>query len=326
MTEKEIELVNKLFKKKENHIVDGSFGQIKLYYNFKITGIKPMISIGEWKNYLTCNITVTKVEGPNARLFELLPKINLRLKEFNIYIETLMRRFGNDVENSLKIFDVDRVIVERLEFAEDMIVVDSLPKIENLTESKVKRNVIRNVIRDITNIVKIGEEDEYNLPYDINGEDEYYFDGLPPFNILLETVKSDKIRGNKPYQIDADYVIGQNEINVLLIYKENELSKSLYNMIGDLNDYISHELQHLKQEDEGTIDDNNEFKGTNKDYFLQRDEIEAQYRGFKNKSKITNQPITKVIDDWFKENSERFDLTDEDVEEIKTEILKYGNS
>ena len=66
-----------------------------------------------------------------------------------------------------------------------------------------------------------------------------------------------------------------------------------------------------------------DYRGSNVGYFLQSDEIEAQYRGLKRKSKIMGLPMIDVVDDWFENNAKRFRLSDKDVAKIKSAIMNY---
>lgn len=322
MNEKELSIINKLTSNKVFTLVDETFDVNTLYFKVKLNGIKPMISIGEWKDYIKCEIEIIKIEGLYSGVFKMFPKVYLRGEKYS-FLESLMNRISWELTNDLKIFGNVSFLVEKLVFSEDMIIDNKgNDRLENITEQKVSRNIIRNVIRDITNILKLNEEGEYNLPFDINGQDEYEFEGFPSFNLLFETIQKESYEEPKGYDINADYVIGENKIEVLVIYDKDKLKQSLYNIIGDLNDYISHELQHLRQENESRMD-TDEFLGSNKDYFLQPDEIEAQYYGFKNKSKITKKSMSDLIDEWFNYNAEKFDLSGQDIKEIKDAILSF---
>jgi len=57
------------------------------------------------------------------------------------------------------------------------------------------------------------------------------------------------------------------------------------------------------------------------DYYTQQHELEAQYKGFKRKSKITKKPIEQVVDDWFEKYKEIHNLSDEEMEKVKDKIM-----
>ena len=84
-------------------------------------------------------------------------------------------------------------------------------------------------------------------------------------------------------------------------------------------------MQHSRQSEEGRLS-TDEFEGSNFEYFMQPDEIEAQYFGLKQKAKSMGLPLEDVIDDWFMFRQDKFGLTDNDVAKIKNEILHFRPS
>jgi hypothetical protein len=88
---------------------------------------------------------------------------------------------------------------------------------------------------------------------------------------------------------------------------------------------MTHEMQHSRQSEEGRLGDD-EFDGSNFEYFMQPDEIEAQYFGLKQKAKSMGLPMEDVVDDWFMFRQDKFELTDDEVAKIKNAVLRFDPS
>jgi hypothetical protein len=162
------------------------------------------------------------------------------------------------------------------------------------------------------------------LPYDLNGQESYEIMNFPEFDVFLDIrqVDFEEIKSGADFLIQSSYVSEGQQLQILIQYVPDRLQKSLHSIVGNLNDDIAHELQHLRQDVEGRLDITT-YRGSNVGYFLQPDEIEAQYKGLKRKSKIMRLPMIDVVDDWFENNAKRFRLSDKDVAKIKLAIMNY---
>jgi hypothetical protein len=327
-------LKDKVFKYKKTN---GTFEGFTFYFTAKVTGQKIMYSMGEPFPTIQVDVKIVRIEGLGAGVFKMANHLRktfnrvemLGTYSFNNGMDYIMRYIGSELSQTFKVLDSNvSVQVENMIIPDDVEILDGydLHK-KKITEAKVPRVAIRNVIKDITTILKKNEEGEFNLPYDVDGNDVYDFIGFPNFDVLIEINYDDfeNIRGGEDFDIDSSYVVGDNQLQIMIRVFPDRLEKSLYSIVGKLNDDIAHELQHLRQEDEGRID-NDVFKGSNKDYFLQPDEIEAQYYGLKRRSKMSGMSVGELIDDYFEYKKETFDLSDQDVEEIKTAILRFQDS
>ena len=115
------------------------------------------------------------------------------------------------------------------------------------------------------------------------------------------------------------------------------LPNVMYDVIADLNDIVSHEIEHIYQISWRTKDEQDPYEGrenerpTGKDYYKQPHEIPAELVGFRRVNKLRKkEPIEKTIKDWFIRNRNVHNLNDEDIKEL-TEFLtqkykeKYPN-
>jgi hypothetical protein len=89
----------------------------------------------------------------------------------------------------------------------------------------------------------------------------------------------------------------------------------MYDLIGELNDVVTHELEHVNQSKGGYEFPEKEYK-QDKRYYLQQHEIEAQVVGFKRKAKLQKRPIEEVIREYFERRKTRKDLINLFVERL----------
>ena len=325
LSEKAIDRINSILKDQTFNYNGELLSTVDCDIDFKIEllGYRNMIRVGTEYPYMRVKIIFTKFKDDVSKLiFRRLEEVGPNHK-FTFMKTALSMKYGleNYLSSVLQFFDAENnqnVVIDDIE------IQDKFEDDKPITEQKVPRVAIRNVIKDITNILKRKQEGEYNLPYDIGGGDLYEFIGFPDFDVLLEIdfVGMNNIPLGADFHVESSYVIGYNQLQIMIRVLPDRLEKSLFAIVGKLNDDITHELQHLRQENEGRLEDEESAESV-KDYFLQPSEIEAQYKGYKRKSKITGVPISDLIDDWFINNGDRFNLTDKDIKTIKSAIMKY---
>lgn len=325
LSEKSIDRINGVLKDQTFNYNGNLLHDIDCDIDFKIEllGYRNMISVGTEYPYMRVKIIFIKFKDDVSKL------IFRRIKEaggnhtFNFMKTSLSMKYGllNYLSSALQFFDPENnqnVVIDDIEIR------DKFDDEKPITEQKVPALAVRTVIRDITKILKQKQEGEFNLPYHVDGSDLYEFIGFPEFDVLLEINYDDF--GNIPqgadFHVESSYVLGYNQLQIIIRVLPERLEKSLFGIIGKLNDDIAHELQHLRQDSEGRIDDDI-FIGSTKDYFLQPDEVEAQYYGLKRRSKMTGIPIKNLIDDYFEYKKDTYGLSDQDVRTIKSAIMNY---
>jgi hypothetical protein len=200
-----------------------------------------------------------------------------------------------------------------------------LTKKIDLLESYRYDFLVRQIIKDIVQIYKKESEGEFNLPFDIDEEkDEYEFkDIFVSVELILE--ESDSV---DDFLTNADFYPDEDIIVVKIIYNPKFKTKNIYNMIGELNELIAHELRHSHQKNTGLFDldsdmDSDEEKGF--EYYTRPEEIDAQYYGFKRMSKITKKPFEDLVRNWFKKYTNIHQMDDSETEETISMILNHKN-
>jgi hypothetical protein len=192
---------------------------------------------------------------------------------------------------------------------------------KTLVEGYNYDSIIRQIVKDITTIYKNESEGEFYLPEDINNENyEYYLKNVSvDVELILE--KSNDVDG---FMLNANYYSDDDVIVVKIVYNPDNKVKSTYRLIGELNELISHELRHNYQKNTGMYKlggDTDDLTGY--EYYTQDHELDAQYVGFKRMSKITRKPFETLVRDWFENNKDIHQMSDEDSNLVVDKILKF---
>jgi hypothetical protein len=176
--------------------------------------------------------------------------------------------------------------------------------------------MVRGIVQKIVNILKKKEEGEYNIPFMVGGEEN---------KVIVDVRFNNEIESARDFDLQPYYNQDTGDVEILIQIDPERLEKNLFAIIGELNDDMTHEMQHSRQSEEGRLNDD-DFDGSNFEYFMQPDEIEAQYFGLKQKAKSMGLPMEDVVDDWFMFRQDKFELTDDEVAKIKNAVLRFDPS
>jgi hypothetical protein len=290
-------LKDKVFKYKKTK---GTFEGFTFYFTAKVTGQRIMRSMGEPFPVIQVDVKIVRIEGLGAGVF----KMGHLRKTFNRVEMLSTYSFNNGMDYIMTIPD-------------NVEILDGFDLYKKkITESRIPRTMVRGIVQKIVNILKKKEEGEYYLPFMSGGEE---------YNVIVDVRFNNEIESARDFDLQAYFNEETGDVEILIEIDPERLEKNLFAIIGELNDDITHEMQHSRQSEEGRLSDD-EFEGSNFDYFMQPDEIEAQYFGLKQKAKSMGLPINDVIDDWFMFRQDKFGLTDDDVAKIKNAILRFGHS
>jgi hypothetical protein len=191
-----------------------------------------------------------------------------------------------------------------------------------LVESKRRGGIIRTIVRDIIKLYKMSDDSvEYYLPEEINGETTYYFPGFDyDISVELEFVVTEDV---KSYLVNSVYWHEDDVISVKVIYNSDVKDKITYDLIGELNEVVAHEIRHVDQKHRGLFDINNKEEVDSYKYYTQPEEIDAQYFGFKRLSKITKKPFDFIVKNWFDTHKDIHQLNDRETSSVIDKILTF---
>jgi len=319
LTEKQLNRLNKLlstrkFKFKGQIIPDlPESMNSDIDYKFKIDGYKKMTSVGEEYNYALLNVVIT---GLNDRFSQLLftPEDNEQGKMIAKSFENRLYKFYSalnlEMTRFLRIFD------DNIRTTIDSLTFDVQKPITESNMSRMSRIAVRTTVKDILNIIKDKEPGEFYLP----GEDgeEYSFTNLPfTYSVELYVEIDDNIDG---YSVGGNFSSEDDVIEVAIKFNPKTLRKNIYNIIGELNDIVAHELEHgFQYITEGKV--YQEPPSESLGYYTQPDEIRAQRVGLRRLAKLRKLPFNNVVSEWFDTHRDIHGLTENEQEIVINEIL-----
>ena len=324
ISEKAIQLINKIVSKETfkytGELIQGVDQQADIDYKFRITGHRQMMSVGEYYDYLLLEVTITGVNDPISKMV-FIPqptdagKTVARMFETQLY--GFYSRLNQEIMNYLRYFNDSeeefvRTTIDELKF--------DLKKPENITESRMSRVAIRTTVTDIVHKLKDGQPGVFYLP----GEDgeEYNFTNLPfQYSVILTLEIDDEMDG---YKMNGDYSYDDDDttslIEIIVRYNPKTLRRNFYNIIGQLNDIVAHELEHgFQYTRDGRIHE--EPPTESFEYYTQPHEIGAQRVGFRRVAKLRKLPYNDVVRDWFETHKDVHGLTDDEMEKVIQIIL-----
>jgi hypothetical protein len=313
LTEKQLNRINKLlstrtFKFKGQIINDLPESMTSdIDYKFKIDGYRKMTSVGEEYNYALLNVVIT---GLNDRFSQLLftPEDNEQGKMIAKSFENRLYKFYSNLNlvmtNFLRIFDSDvRTTIDSLTF--------DIKEPENITESRMSRLAIRTTVKDIVNVLKNGKSGDFRLP-DVDDGSEYSFINLPfGYSVDLYVRINNDV---ETYKMNAQ-ITTNDVIQIIIEFNPKTLKRNFYNIIGELNEMIAHELEHLYQYFRGEHTYKYQPKKSFK-YYTQPHEIGAQRAGFRRVAKLRKLPFNDVVRDWFETHKEIHGLKNDEMEKV----------
>jgi hypothetical protein len=187
-----------------------------------------------------------------------------------------------------------------------------------ILEGAEMRQEIREVVRDIIQIFKNEEEGEFYLPEEVRDEESYY--DFKRFNLGVELIiqPSDDV---DDFLLNAELYREEGIIAILIVYNSENKNRILYDLVGELNELVAHELRHIYQQKYNTFDIDVEEPEEPFEYYTQPHEIDAQIAGFKRMSQITKKPFEEVVRNWFEKNKDIHKLGDDQKEEVIKIIL-----
>jgi hypothetical protein len=311
MDNSDIDKLNKIFEKKKftwcgNFLrYDENATQDCYDFTFQIKEIKPMISVGEWVNHAF--VEVTLYVNSDTILGKL---VSGEYKDIWGDSENLLRFYPikngteDKIRKALKLVSKMSVIVKSIK----PILVS---KEESITEQKINNNLIRNIVREIAFEIKKdlhGRRKKNIGTYDIGMEE-------PVDIVLFVNPTPNKDENIKPLDIQGYWDEDENQIEIDVDIANDADMDVMYELIGELNDVVTHEFQHAKQTKRGYEFPDVEYKQP-KRYYLQQHEIEAQVAGFKRKAKLQKRPIEDIIREYFEKRNIRKSLINLFVERL----------
>lgn len=304
----------------ENIEVDGY-----LTVKIKLTGIKPMISVGEWNNFIEYTLILEEVNDNHLKsilgyMFASVKTHDYVISNTDTKFYLLTTQVNQLLRNFLTYFGInDYVTCTRI--IDKVTNIDPKYMTESIISEGKYSNVIRHVVKDILKVFKHQKEGEYQLPEDISTEEEdmvYDFPQLgSSFTVNLILSLNDEI---DTVDVDGEYYEDDDSIDIKIESNPNLDRETLEELHFELNELVAHELQHLIQRDDGYVFPKKETKKSLK-YYTQPHEIDAQITGFKRRAQKERKPYEDVVRSWFKRNQLKHQLTQDEMGVVINKLL-----
>jgi hypothetical protein len=204
------------------------------------------------------------------------------------------------------------LVVEIKEFEKDNLIL----------EDGRRRDVIKTLVKDIIKIYKEESDGEFYLPKPTNDEenDFYEFPGIDSLVVIL-TLQPDK--NLETFKVNGEFLNEDGVIQILIVYNPKNKTKITYDLIGELNEVVAHEIRHIDQQEKGTFDLSGSEDEDSYKYYTQPHELDALNFGFKRMSHITKKPIEVLVQNWFDKNEDIHRLNPEQKKDLIKKILNY---
>jgi hypothetical protein len=324
-----IDRINRFFEghsfEIENPFGSGMNSMITLTVKVQLTGIKQMISIGEWMDFIEYTIFLENVDNAFAHKvlnsqFEALKTNDYKIANTDTTFYLITANTNSMIRNFLKHFGVDNhVTCTRI--------VNNLGKdnFNNMNESLIVEgkydSMTRKLVKDVLSVFKYQKEGEFTLPEDIGGDMTYKFPVLDThFTIELSLDQSDEV---ETIDLNAEYFEDDDTIRIYITSNPHLDREVLEELHFELNEIIRHELEHIIQFERGD-DIPDEEPEESLVYYTQPHELGAQIAGFKRKAQKLRKPLETVIRDWFDKNPSKHRMKPKEVEIVINRILELA--
>ena len=312
----------------KNHVfevyTDSSTDENKVPTKVKVelTDVKNYISIGDNKPFVQFTAYVLPTNETSDLFYSFLRAKHGREKHVKTFnyggYESLAFVMQRKLSEFLKYFSLpDAILTKVVNEVEPFKLNESL-----ITESRFD-GVTRKLVKDILSFYKYQREGQFLLPEDLSGENfqSYKFPGIDNEFVIELNLEIDE--DIDTIEVDAAYYREEDVIEITITSNPDLGYKNLEQLIGELNETVRHELEHIYQYQKGHQFPKKEPKSPIK-YYLQPHELEAQRVGFKRLAKLQKKPLIDIIRNWFNKNQKRHRLSDKEVEKVIKKILEIS--
>lgn len=190
-----------------------------------------------------------------------------------------------------------------------------------LLEDNRRREVIRAIVKDIISVFKQEEDGEFYLPNYINDDKDFYNFTNFENNLSVEVSINPNIDVDD-FIVDGNYWGSDDIMEIIIDYNPDVKSKILYDLVGELNQVVAHEIRHIDQRNKKTFNLDGPEEEDPYEYYTQPHEIDAQVFGFKRLSKIAKKPYEMVVKNWFDKHKDIHRLSNKEMENVIDILIK----
>jgi hypothetical protein len=183
---------------------------------------------------------------------------------------------------------------------------------------------VRKIVRDMVTIIKNDDTGSWLLPGEVSDQNEYSFHGVPGVQLYFDWDYDYNL--DEPFYLNGDYDGETDTMNVILMINPKYHPKNMYDIVADLNDIVRHEYEHHLQE-WGYSSEEETGKESRRgiSYYLRKDEIPAEIKGFRRIVKLRKEPVEKVMKDWFERHKNIHKFSDKQIKKLIPQLVDYYN-
>jgi hypothetical protein len=283
----------------------------------KLTGVKDYLTMGDKYPHVEYTVTILSTnkesDAWNKMWGDVYGKVSPITTSSSQYSE--LRWIMNEkLSDFLRYFGVEKkaictkVVNELMEdkLSESLILEGQLDKLT------------RKLVQDVIKFFKYQRVGEFSLPEDLAVDDMVYtYPGFEGFTIDLNLQISNEV---DTVDVDGELYYEDDSIVITIISNPKAGYSILEELTQELNEVIRHELEHIKQHDEGYEFPKEEPKNP-EDYYTQQHELEAQRAGFNKRVKTEKADFESLVRNWFKKNPHKHTLKPNQQEKVIQQII-----
>lgn len=326
-----IERINR-FLEDHTFVVPNPFGdglneQINLTVKVQLTGVKPMISIGDWKDFIEYTLFLEDIDNSFARglfghQFAALKTNDYKIANTDTKFYLVTSKVNRILRNFLRYWGIDNYvtctrIVNHVANIDPKYMTEAKSKVNvNVFEDKFEY-IVDQLVSDAMTAFKQNKKGTVVLPEDMGSEMVYDFPEINGvFTVNLDIKTDPKMKG---VETDGDTDIEDN-IDIEIITNPDPTENDLKELEYELHEILVHEITHVIQQNlQYNFPKRKPKKPYN--YYTQRHELEAQIAGFKRRAKIENKPFEEILRNWLKKYVHRHRMNLEETEKLIKLIL-----
>jgi hypothetical protein len=284
----------------------------------KLTGMKHYLDMGTSKPFVQFTAYILPTNKESDKFNSILRAHFGHEAEIKTYDDmgyyNLAWVLKQKVSNLMKYFSLpDAILTKVVNEVEPMKLNEGL-----LVEGKYD-GITRTLVKDIISLFKYQRQGEFGLPEDLRPDEmEYSFKGLTDFSIFLDLQGDKNIEG---IDVDADYYRDDDLLYITIISNPDAKYSILQELTSELNEVIRHELEHMKQNEQGYEFPKKEPKNPVK-YYTQPHELDAQRAGFKRRAKGEKVDYETLVRNWFAKNKHKHKMTPKNAKKVIQQILQ----
>lgn len=311
----------------QNPFGDGLNDEINLTVKVQLTGIKPMISVGDWKDFIEYTLFLEDIDSSFARgifgyQFKALKTNDYKIANTDTKFYLVTSKVNQILRNFLRYWGIDNYvtctrIVNHVANIDPKYMTEAKSKVNiNLFEEKFEY-IVDQLVSDAMTVFKQNKKGTVVLPEDMGNDMVYDFPEINGvFTVNLDIKTDPKING---IETDGDTDIEDN-IDIRIVTNPDLTEDDLRELEYELHEILVHEITHVIQQNlEYNFPKRKPKKPYN--YYTQRHELEAQIAGFKRRAKLENKPFEEILRNWLKKYVHKHRMNLEETEKLIKLIL-----